>query len=415
MPKIIEPKVLQGFRDFLPEQLRVRQKAIAILRSVFEKYGFEPLETPTLEYQETLLGKYGEEAEKLMYLFEDNGKRAVGMRYDVTVPTARVIAQYPSIPKPFKRYQIQQVWRSDKPQKGRYREFTQCDFDTFGITAPLADAEIIAVMAEALQALGFKSFKIKINSRPVLFKMMEQAGVEPDRYLQAIQSIDKLDKKTQSEVEVDLADKGFKKEVIKNIFDQLKVAEPNDNLREILALLPKLGVSEDNYVFDPSLARGLDYYTGVIYEAVVTEPKIGSIIGGGRYDKLIGTFTSQDVPAVGTSMGLDRIVDVITELKLWPESKMATTKALVTIFSPQLLDESLKLESLLKKQDISVEIYLDPNAKLEKQLKYADQKGIPYVVIIGPDEAEKGLVTVKNLQSKTQVTVPAENIVDEIK
>ncbi len=415
MDKKIEPRTLPGFRDFLPEQLRIRKRVIAILSAVFEKYGFEPLETPTLEYQDILLGKYGEEAEKLMYLFTDNGDRQVGLRYDLTVPTARVLAQYQTLTKPFKRYQIQSVWRSDKPQKGRYREFTQCDFDTFGLNSPLADAEIIAVIQDALQSIDFKRFTIRINSRQVLFKIMEEAAVPPDQYLPAIQSIDKLDKKSQGEVKEELSGKGFTSEMIKAIFTNLKGAQPDKNLAQVLEYVKKFQVPEEFYSFDPTLARGLDYYTGAIFETVVTEPKIGSITGGGRYDKLIGAFAGQDIPAVGTTLGLDRIVDVITELNLWPNMPKATTKALITIFSPELLDASLKIDSILYEAKIPVEIYLDPAAKLDKQLKYADQKGIPYAIIIGPDEAAKNLVTVKNLASKTQVTIPAENLLDALK
>ena len=411
MTKLIEPRTLAGFRDFLPEQMVVRKKVIKNFTEVFEKYGFLPLETPALEYQDVLLGKYGPEAEKLMYLFDDQGQRKVGMKYDLTVPTARVIAQYPQIPKPFKRYQIQPVWRADKPQKGRYREFTQCDIDTFGVSCSLADAEIIAVITEALKGVDFKEFAVRINSRQVLFSVMEKAGLGKDKFLTAIQSIDKLDKKPQTEIEKELVEKGFSKDTVKNIFTGLKTAEPDPNLKQILELLEKFRVPKENYSFDPTLARGLDYYTGAIFETMVTNPKIGSITGGGRYDNLIEQFTGQSVTAVGTTIGLDRVCDVITEINLWPNMAKTPSQVLVTIFSSNLADKSLEIANLLRLKNINTEIYLDASAKLDKQLKYADQKGIPFVIIIGPDEEKNNLVTLKNLATKTQTTTKLEDAI----
>lgn len=414
MTKLIEPRTLPGFRDFLPETLAIRKRVIAIFTEVFEKYGFQPLETPTLEYQDILLGKYGEEAEKLMYLFQDGGGRDIGLRYDLTVPTARVVSQYPNLPKPFKRFQIQQVYRADKPQKGRYREITQCDIDTFGTTSPMSDAEIVATIQDALVSVKFKEFTIRINSREVLFAVMEKSDVTPEKYLTAIQSIDKLDKKSQAEVEKELAEKGFSGAIVKKIFQNLTKATPDKNLSDVLRFIEKFKVPKDFYKFDPTLARGLDYYTGAIFETIVTEPKIGSITGGGRYDKLIGQFTGQEVPAVGTTLGLDRVCDVISELNLWPDMPKTTVKALITIFSPQLLDNSFKVDAFCYENSIPVEIYLDPTAKLDKQLKYADQKGIPFAIIIGPDEAAKNLVTVKNLLTKSQQTVTLDACVNLI-
>lgn len=409
MAKIIEPRTLPGFRDFLPEEMVVRQRVINILTSVFEKYGFSRMETPTLEYQDILLGKSGAEAEKLMYLFKDPGSRDVGMRYELTVSTARVLAQYPQLPKPFKRYQIQPVWRADKPQKGRYREITQCDIDTYGANSPLADAEIIAVIYEGLKNLGFKSFVIRINSRQILFQIMANAGVSQEKYLTAIQTLDKLDKKSREEVEKELESKGFSPKMIKDIFASLKSTRPNRNLEEIFATAEKLGVPKENYRFDPILSRGLDYYTGVIFETEMIEPKGGSVTGGGRYDQLVGKFIGQDTPATGTSFGIDRICDIIQELNLWPDIQKTVTKVLVTIFNPELLAESIGVTDLLRQNGINTEIYLDSPSKLDKQLKYADAKGIPFAVIIGPEEAEKGLVTVKDLRSKTQTTTRPED------
>lgn len=411
MTKLIEPRTLPGFRDFLPDQMRIRNRVIAIFREIFEKYGFQELQTPTLEYQDILLGKYGEEAEKLMYLFKDNGGRDVGLRYDLTVPTARVLAQYPNLPKPFKRYQIQPAWRAEKPQKGRYREFTQCDIDTFGTNSPMSDAEIIVIIQECLSTIGFKKFVIYINSRQVLFKLMEDANIEKDKRLTVLQSIDKLDKKSPEEVQKELNQKGIPDDKITNLFELVKNAKPDDQLNQVLGAIRKFSVPEEYFRFNPFLVRGLDYYTGTIFETKVEEPKIGSVTGGGRYDKLIGQFTGQDISAVGTTLGLDRICEVISELDLWPNLPKSTVKALITVFSPDLLDASFKVDDICYQNKIPVEIYLDPTVKLDKQLKYADQKGIPFVIIIGPEEVEKSLVTVKNLATKSQQTMTTEEAV----
>jgi len=319
------------------------------------------------------------------------------------------------VPAPASRYGSADSGRADKPQKGRYREITQCDIDTFGTTSPLADAEIITIIYEGLKDLGFKGFTIRINSRQILFKTMERAGVSQNKYLAAIQSIDKLDKKSREEVEKELGGKDFSPEIIKNIFANLKNATPDQNLQEIFSGVKQFGVPLEFYKFEPFLSRGLDYYTGAVFETAVTEPKVGSVTGGGRYDQLIGKFTGQDIPATGTSFGIDRICDVITELNLWPESPKTTSQVLVTIFSSATSARSLEIGCKLREKNINTEIYLDPVAKLDKQLKYADQKGIPFVVIIGPQEAEKNLVTIKNLATKEQKTVPEADLINELR
>ncbi len=406
-------QTLKGFRDFLPQKMAIRNEAIKRLRGVFEKYGFEELQTPSLEYREALLGKYGEEAEKLMYLFKDPGGRDVGLKYDLTVPLARVAASYPDLPKPFKRYQIQPVWRAEKPQKGRYREIYQCDIDTIGSSSPLSDAEIIAVINDSLEALGFTNYKIRINSRSVLFSTMEKSGILEKMWLSAIQSIDKLDKKNQEEIEKELANKGLETEQIRDIFDFLKKATPDEFLSKVIDLAKDLGVKE-NLVFDPILSRGLDYYTGPIFESVVGEPKIGSVTGGGRYDKLLKTLGGPDLPATGTTVGLDRVCDVIEELNLWPDINPTPTKVLVTVFSPELLVQSIEVAKTIRDGGINTETYPDENTKLDKQLKYADKKGIPFVVIIGPEEARKNIVVLKNLGTKKQISVNINQLVSQI-
>lgn len=406
---------LKGFRDFLPEKMILRNEAIRRLKYVFQKYGFEELQTPSMEYQEVLLGKYGEEAEKLMYLFNDPGKRAVGLRYDLTVPLARVAATYPNLTLPFKRYQIQTVWRADKPQKGRYREITMCDVDTLGSNSPLADAEILAIISEVLQLLEFPQFKIKVNSRQVLFTTMEAAGVPKEKWLSVIQTIDKLDKKSKDEVEKELLEKGLLTENIFDIFSTLQSAKPDSYLESVIQKAKDLGVQTESIVFDPVLARGLDYYTGPIFETVVEEPKIGSVTGGGRYDKLLKTLGGPDWPAVGTTIGLDRVIDVIENLGLWKNLPATYSQVLVTIFSPELEDKALRIARELRQKSLNTEVYLNTNVRLDKQLKYADKKGIKWLIVIGPEEAKKNTVILKNLETGQQEDITQDKLIEKLK
>lgn len=394
-------QTLKGFRDFLPEKMAIRTEVVKRLRTVFEKYGFAELQTPSLEYAEVLLGKYGSEAEKLMYLFQDPGGRDVGLRYDLTVPLARVMSSTPNLPLPFKRYQIQPAWRAENPQKGRYREFYQCDIDTVGSSSPLADAEIISIINDSLKALEFNNFKIRINSREILFDLMKKADIPSQKQLSIIQSIDKLDKKPREEVEKELKEKALDRETIKNLFNLIAKAKPDAFLQQVIDYSLELGVN-NNLIFDPTLSRGLDYYTGPIFETVVEEPKIGSITGGGRFDKLLNSLGGPDLPATGTTIGLDRLCDVIEELNLWPDLQKTVTQVLVTIFSPNQLVSSIKAVNLLRKNGVNSEIYPDENTKLDKQLKYADKKTIFYAIIIGPEEEKSGSIILKNLRTQTQ-------------
>lgn len=403
---------LKGFRDFMPEKTTVRNKVIKILKGVFEKYGYEELITPALEKQEVLLGKYGEEAEKLMYLFKDKGDRAVGLKYDLTVPLARVMSNYSEITLPFKRYQIQPVWRGDKPQKGRYREIYQCDIDIVGSKSLLADVEIVLVINDALKALGFIDFEIRINSRQVLYGIMEENSLPEEKWPTVIQTIDKLDKKDESAISVELIEKGLSKEEATSLIKSLEKAKPDEYLESVLSILAKLNI--ENVVFTPTLSRGLDYYTGPIFETVVKEPKIGSITGGGRYDNLLKDLGGPDLPATGTSFGLDRICDVIEENKLWDIQK-SSTKVLVSVFSNELINESLKSAKYLRDKDINCEVYPDEDAQLKKQFKYADSKEIPWVVVLGPEENEKGAITLKNMASGEQQQITLEEAAKLIK
>ena len=412
----IEPKTLKGFRDFLPKEAKKRQYTINILRSVFESYGFEPLETPALEYEEILLGKYGEEGDKLMYRFEDLGGRKVALRYDQTVPLARVVSQYQNeLTLPFKRYQIQPVWRAENTQKGRFREFLQCDADIVGLDTPLSDAEIIAIIIKAFEKLGFKNFKVLINDRENLQFYKDGIALSQDRNILAVRAIDKLKKIGRDEVVKELIEYKFSENEANELLNTVDQTKPTQRLSQIFTLLKEMGINENLYEFSPTLARGLDYYTGIILEIEAEEYLTGSLGGGGRYDKLIEMFAGREIPAVGFAFGFDRLIEAMEQLNLFPADLNTTTKVLVTIFSPELKEKSIEVSSRLRSNNVSTEIYLDENAKMEKQLKYADQKNIPYVLIIGPEEMEKDMVTVRDMKTREQKTVPLTEVIEKLK
>jgi histidyl-tRNA synthetase len=406
-----KPQTLKGFRDFLPETMAVRNYVKNLFIETFETFGFEPLETPSLEYATTLMGKYGDEADKLVYSFQDQGERSIGLRYDLTVPTAKVLAIYDQqIPMPFKRYQIQPVWRAEKPQKGRYREILQCDVDSFGTTSPTADAEIVAVIYTILNKLNFKKYSIRLNSRTVLKNILSQSGINENQK-SALQSLDKFQKIGQDGVTKELIDKGFSQVQIDSVFEYIKNAQPDENLQAVFDTIKLLGVPESAYTFDPTMVRGLDYYTGTIFETYVEEPKIGSITGGGRYDNLIKTLGGPDTPAVGTTLGLDRIVDCIIELNLLPELAKTKVKIMVGNFGPDTQKQSLELTSLLRQNNIPVIFYPDAD-KIGKQFKYASAKNIPFVALIGSNEAAQNQVTLKNMSNGVQTTIKQSEIID---
>ena len=404
---MVKTQTLKGFRDFLPREARKRQYVINTLREVFESYGFEPLETPALEYEEILLGKYGEEGDRLMYRFKDLGGRNVALRYDQTVPLARVVAQYQNeLPMPFKRYQVQPVWRAENTQKGRFREFLQCDADIVGSSSPIADAEVIVVAAKSLEKLEFRNFKILINDRAVF------DGIDN----RVITTIDKLKKIGREGVLNELSKKGFNKDELVTILDSIESKTPTEQIKKIQSSLAVLGVEPLKYEFSPTLARGLDYYTSTIFEIEIEGYSAGSVCGGGRYDKLVGMFAGKDIPAVGFAFGFDRLMEAMEELKLFPKDvEQSSTKVLITIFNPQLKEKSLEMSSQLRSNNIATELYLDENAKMEKQLKYADQKGIPYVLIIGPNEAKNNTVTLKNMKTREQKTIPQKDLLNAFK
>jgi len=398
-------QTLKGFRDFVGTEARKRIWLMGVFRDVFERQGFEPLETPALEYEELLLGKYGEEANKLIYSFEDRGGRRIALRYDQTVPTARVAVQYRNqLVFPYKRYQIQPVWRSDKPQKGRYREFTHCDVDIIGAPGPIADAQILATIFEVFEKLEI-NVELKLNDREQLISMIRAAGVVEKQIFSVIQTLDKLDKKSSSEVITELRDKQVSQETCETLFKSLQEAKPSESLNTIIRLAINLGIPESQLVFSPTLARGLDYYTGMIVESCIPEYKGGSVGGGGRYDNLIGNLVGTSMTATGVAFGFDRILEVLEELNKFPKDLAKPSQVLVTVFSADDSMYATSIFRLLQKNNISVELYSDPTRKIEAQIKYALAKKISYIIIAGPDEQKNRFVTVKNLATREQESV----------
>ena len=394
--KLITPRILKGFRDFLPEEALKRQYAIDIIRKTFELYGFEPLETPAIEYLETFAGQIGED-EKLFFKFTDQGGRKVALRYDQTVPTCRVIAQYPDkISLPFKRYQIQTVWRSEKPQKGRYREFLQCDADIFGVDNRTADGETIALTIDIFKNLGFTKPIAIINDRDLY----------QDIPYSAIVAIDKLDKIGVVGVSKELTQKGFNRKIL----DQIKNSQPNDNLKTIFDYLDNYGFKE-NYRFKPTLARSFSYSTGTIWEIIDENFSSGSLAGCERFDSLVAKFSDRSVPAVGFAIGFDRTILAMDELKLFP-AITTKTKVLVTVFNSQLLKTSQVITQKLRQNQINTDIYPDPQVKLAKQLKYANDNQIPYVLVVGEEEIKKNQITLKNMTSGKQKTLTLEKAIN---
>lgn len=409
-----------GMRDFLADEMIKREAIINKIKTIFEKFGFDPWETPAVERFEVLQGKYGEE-EKLIYKFRDLGKRELALRYDLTVPLARVVARFPQLPKPIKRYQISRVWRYERKQRGRYKEFWQCDIDIVGSESMLADAEIIAITYEILKRLGFKEFVIRINNRKLLNALVQYAGVEKEKVMEVFRVIDKLDKIGMENVKKELKLRGIKADSVKKIIQIIGTKKkPTDllltvekfvkefregkeginELKELLSYLKLFDVSENFYMIDLSLVRGLDYYTGPIYETVVTKPKIGSLTGGGRYDKLIGLFTGTDIPATGTSIGIERVIDVMDELKMIKPKK---TKTLVFVASvdDKVKKECIKIATKLRKVGINCQIDV-MNRSLEKQLEYVDKLDIPYAIIVGKKELAKRKIKLKNMKKKKE-------------
>jgi histidyl-tRNA synthetase len=419
---MIQPRTFKGARDFLPEQMLHRERILNVMRTVFKKYGFAPMETPAIEYLNILTGKYGEDADRLIYHldYKNGTKDEAALHYDLTVPFSRVVAMNPDLTLPFKRYQMQPVWRADRPQphQGRFREFYQCDADCVGSTSMIIDAEMIAITYEILSELKIPNFLIKVNNRKILNGISQYIGVDESFTKDICVSIDKLDKAEWAEVEKELSEKisnpaAIKKlevllkknptlEVLASELKDIQIAQTGiAEIKEAFSYLEHLNIPEKHYKFDLSLARGLDYYTGNIFETKLPEhPHIGSLNGGGRYDNLIGTFTGKDIPAIGTSLGLDRIITAMQQLNLLEELK-TSTKVLVGNFGETTVASSLKLVAKLREHNINTEFYPE-NAKMKKQFSYCDKMNIPFICIIGEEEQNEHKITLKNMKASEQ-------------
>ena len=439
-----KPSIPKGTRDFSPVEMMRRDYIFNTIRSVFKLNGYSPIETPAMENLSTLLGKYGDEGDKLLFKILNSGDYAAklqpaelteaskicekGLRYDLTVPFARYVVQHQNdIVFPFKRYQIQPVWRADRPQKGRYREFYQCDVDVIGSKSLLNEVELVGIVQSVFEKLGI-NVTLKMNNRKILFGIAEAMG-HADKMIDITVAIDKLEKIGLDNVKAELAERGIEQEAIAKLQPILELSgttvQKLDTLATILADSPTglLGVAEMRTVFDCvakagytlnieldlSLARGLNYYTGAIFEVKANDFAIGSICGGGRYDNLTGIFGMPDVSGVGISFGADRIYDVMVGLELFPAELNCSTKVLFVNLGEAEALASLCAVNTLRAEGISAEIYPDA-AKMKKQMEYANRRGIPYVVIIGSNELEQGVATVKNMTTGEQSTVALQQI-----
>jgi histidyl-tRNA synthetase len=421
---MVRTEPARGMRDFLPEDVRRREYVIGVVKRVYERYGYEPLETPAAENLETLMGKYGDEGNQLIFKIlkrgehEASGQADLALRYDLTVPLARVIAHHQSkLPRLFKRYQIQPVWRADRPARGRFREFYQCDVDFVGSTSPVVEAELCAAVADVFYALGFRDFKIRINHRELLTSLLNICGVAEAQHTSALVAIDKLDKIGRDGVREELGSRGVSGEAATRLLDVM-TRKPQggpiglalddagqrawENVLAVLNLAAGTAAGE-HLDWDLTLARGLSYYTGAIMEVNVPD-LAGSLGGGGRYDNLVGMFLDQSIPACGFSLGLERILVVMGERGMFPPNlASASADVMVAVFDGQDLPHAMRVAVGLREAGLRVLVYPDPD-KIGKQIKYADSRGIPFVAILGSDEIANGTLTVKHLAAKTQHT-----------
>lgn len=446
-----KPSTPKGTRDFGPIEMAKRNYILDTIRTVFEKYGFQPLETPAMENLSVLMGKYGAEGDKLLFKILNSGDflskvkeeqfkegyQAVlpdvskkGLRYDLTVPFARyVVMNQTHLTFPFRRYQIQPVWRADRPQKGRYQEFYQCDADVVGTDSLICEMEIIAMMNEVLGLLGIQGFQIKLNNRKVLAGIAEAIGAE-GKETDLCVAIDKLDKIGIDKVNEELAERGFSPDAVTELQPIIFLQGTNEEkisglkdfllssatgmkgveeIEEVFNLLKTAGVSAEYVDFDITLARGLSYYTGAIFEVKVSPSGIGSISGGGRYDDLTGVFGLKDVSGVGFSFGIDRIYDVMEEQDLFPQAAQQSTQVLFINFDEACQSYCLPLVQRLRNKGVKAELY-PHSTKLKKQMTYANNKQVPYVVLAGSQEMEAGQVTLKEMASGEQFLLSQEEL-----
>lgn len=458
---IVKPSLAKGTRDFSPSEMIKRNYIFDTLKTVFRKYGYNEIQTPSFENLNTLTGKYGDEGDKLIFkilnsgdylakapdsLFQDKNSNKLiphisekALRYDLTVPFARYVVMHQNdIALPFKRFQVQPVWRADRPQRGRYREFYQCDVDVVGSESLLNEAEFVLIYQEAFERFGLKDFNIKINNRKILSGIAEIIG-KPELIVDMTVAIDKLDKIGLDGVNKELLERGFTAADL-NLLKPIILlegtnAEKLSSLKSILAesSIGLSGITEIEEVFDYiakltgdtalltrivdldiTLARGLNYYTGCIFEVKTNEVAMGSIGGGGRYDDLTGMFGLKGLTGVGVSFGADRIYDVLEELNLFPVGKADSTKLLIVNFAKELESYTLGLLHKLRKENIASELYAAP-VKLKKQMGYADSKGIPYVLLVGDEEAASGELSLKNMESGEQVKVTETELIQKLK
>lgn len=427
---------LSGFRDMLADTILPREKMLDTIRDACELHGFMPLKTPAIERLETLTGKYGEEGDRLMYRFKDNGGRNVALRYDMTVPLARVVGQHNNeLPKPwYKRYAVGEVWRGESPQAGRYREFTQFDADIVGSASPLADAEVIEMVASVMAALGAEA-QVRVNNRLVLDALVAKAniadGLPARRFVGSIDKVEKIGVRTVlTEIQKDhgakaaeLADTYLRVTGttqqrladIANLLEGLGAAETGlDNLKQVFTILEANGRGPEQVIFDQTIARGLDYYTGIIFETTLKKTaNLGSVCSGGRYDHLIKALGGPDLPAVGLSFGVDRLFDGLRQLKKLQEAK-TPTKVLITNFDNQQASTYFQIATGLRNAGIATEVVYD-SVKLGKQLASASKQGIPYVIVLGPEELSNNTAKIKSMHSGEQIDVPIGDIVSAVK
>jgi histidyl-tRNA synthetase len=467
MTDTVLPRLSRGLRDLLPDQMLARQQMVDTIRGVYESYGFVPLSTPAIEFLDVLSGSAGQEANQSIFRVTNPEKEELGLRFDLTVPLARVVAQYPELPRPFRRYQVAPVWRADKPDKGRYREFTQFDLDSVGVESELADTEIIAGMCDTLAALGVGRYLVRFSSRAVLNLLLAYSGIPADQGTDVFRVLDKLDKVGLDKVKLELMN-GYKDESgdlirgvglaadqverierfldikaearrdvllkLRDLFGSLDGAAAQiDAIERISSHLYALGYGDDQVSLDLSIARGLAYYTGPVFEAILPDaPQFGSVFGGGRYDDLVKRFTGQSIPAVGASIGVDRLLAALTSLGRIGTRK-ATARVLITHMDAALREDYMAMTWELRRAGIPTELFLGSAKGPGKQLKYADQYDIPLAILYGSREKEQGLVTVKDLaagreqlkptadrkeylsQRAGQVTVPRADLVESIR
>lgn len=427
MKNRMKPQTLKGFYDYFSDDMRIRNFIKDSFREIAEEYGFEPLETPALEYSELILGQSGEEAEKLYYKFKDNGDRDVMLKYELMIPMCRAVAQnINSITLPYKRYQVQNVWRAENVQRGRLREFTQMDVDILGSSSPLADAEIILFGISFLKKIGFENFRVRLNSREIIQGIVEVLEIEESKFEKIYISIDKLEKIGKEKVrEILIMDSNIEKEKVDKLLEIIEIKEIDkisnilensiagkngvENIKKILSIIN--GTEKDKVLFDLSLARGLTSYTGTVWEFEIIEGNVGSVSGGGRYDKAVSKYLGREIPATGTSFGLERLAEVIKQMEML---KTKDNKSVLIIpMDERSTSFLLSTTKKLREQNIQTNIYPD-FVKLKESLRYANKKKYTWVVIIGENETSSNTLTLRNMLTQEQFTLTIKEAINKI-